>query len=308
MPWSTDYRVSNIEFDSVVIGGVQSNSIGANAEIRRDVANGSLHAKVASLQNLSPVASFTTFDIAAAINAFGLNGVCVDVGTGPMHSYFQLQGCEGPTAGSVHNRYTMTEGVVFPRTLSVNHRGDASITYEARARFDGTNDPITKAINQALPAAPNADARWTMGAFKMPNIAVTAEIDVEGKRGISINFNARASSAGADSETFDRVQSLDEVLPTTSITGVESTWLDTVVAPLLGRSILNANPVDIYLRKRNTLDATAEHIQLRQQGLLYWDSIIDGSIGQAATSSFNIDSLEEGVNKPIAVNTAIAHP
>ncbi len=316
MAWSTDYRVSNVEFNGTIIGGVQSNSIAANAEIRRDVANGSLHARTASLQSLSPVGTFQTFDIAGAIDAFGLNGKCIDGVTGPLHNYYQLQQCEGPAAGAVHVRYTVTDGLLFPRTLAVNHRGDAQITYEVRARFDGTNDPVIKTGGQTISVSPNADARFTMGQFDIPSIADAAiPVLVEGKRSININFNGQASSSGADSEIFDRVQSLDQILPTTTISGVELGWLDTLVAAIQGRSVNNVPvgppvelPVNVYLRKRNTPDATAEHIRLTQQGLIYWDSLVDGSVGQSATSSFSIDAVEDSTNKPIVPNTAIVHP
>lgn len=312
MPWSTDYRVSNIEYvgvdppnDTVIIGGVTSNSIAANANILRQVANNSIHAREATLNGLTPVGRFVTTDAQNALKVFGLSGFCFEA---PIHNYFQLQGCKGPEAGSVHIRYRVEEGIVVPITLSVDHQGDVQITYEIRVRWDGTaNPPVVQDTGVPIPAAAGADLKYTMNKMELPNITNTAPIGVTGKTNITINFNTTTQGIGADSEIFDRIQSLDSSLPTTTITGLDMNWFEEEIMDLIGKKT-NVGDVVIWFAQRNAALTDTVHFQIAQQGYMYWNDVINGTIGQPANSTFAIDSIEsqDGVTKPLTPTYDIA--
>jgi hypothetical protein len=314
MAWTTDFRSSLIEIHVIgmsakeQIFGVRSMSINANPTVRKEVATGSKFAASASLENLAPVANFTTTHLKQAIDFLGVSGKCIESdGTHPgFDIYVQLQGCEGPESGSVHRRYRIEKGIIVPRTLSVDHRGDAAMTFDVLATYDGVNDPIevTDAVAipaTSLPATVGKDDRYTMDKM------LFAGSDVEGKRSINIDFGSQTTSEGADSLPFDTVQAITAILPVLTVTGVDIKWLATIL-DMRGESVLNASPIDVYLKKRNVAAATAEHIRLRSQGLANWDNFLTAQPDSPSTAAFRVDLLEEGANAPIAVNTAIAIP
>ena len=313
MAWSTDYRVSNIVYlgsaanpptTDIVIGGVTSNSIAANANIQRQVANNTIFAREATLNGMTPVGRFVTMDVKNAIDAFGLSGFCFEA---PVHSYYQRQGCKGPEAGDNHLRYVAREGIIVPVTLNVDHQGDVQITYEMRVKWDGTNNPITQDIDVPIPAAPGADLKYTMNQVTVPNITNTGPYVATGKTNITINFNTTTQSIGADSELFDRVQSLDSSLPTTTITGLDMAWFEEDIMDIIGKKT-DAGDVLLWFAQRNAQPTDTVHFNITQQGYMYWNDVVNGAVGQPANSTFAIDSIEMGSTPPLVFNKDLALP
>lgn len=316
MTWQTDYRVSDIVFHPVGLGaavtvaGVRSSRIVANSDVRREVATGSIHASTASLQSVSPVATVQIANLVQALTVLGVSGTCIEADPSHpgMYLYAQRQGCTGPEAGAVHRRYQIREGVLVPTQLTVDHRGDALMTYDLNARYDGTNDPVLVVDGESLPASAGADARWTMDRMMGSVGGGTPVItEIEGKRNISIDFGAQVTSEGADSDPYDSVQSLSQMLSTVTVRGVDLAWFDGVV-PLLGTSRTLTDFITIYLKNRDELHAATEHVALTIRGLLTQDTIIDGSPDSPAETSFAMHLVNDGTNAPIIVQTGIAIP
>ncbi len=299
MGWSRDYRAGTIQKNAVgdasatTVRGLSNVQIRANSEVRKEQASGSLFADTASLDAVKPVASITTFDIPGAIAAFGLTGQCFtsDVSKPGITIFAQKQDCAGIASGSVHDSYQIRQGVIVPRTLSVEHRGNASISYDIYASYDGTNAPVVRNINVALPTAASASiGRWTMDAMVLANTAV------EGKRSIQIDFNASVAQEGADSEQYDRVMSIGSIMPRITVNGVDTSWFVTHGA-LNGKQLTTNN--NFFLKKRDVSAATAAHVIIGFQGLLSWDTIFDGMIAAPSQASLAIDCIWDGTNAPI---------
>lgn len=323
--WLNDHRASTVEIhtDTEVggaeaISGITASSIAANSVVKFEPSSGSLYATVAYLENVSPVGSFTTLNLKRAIEVIGLTAKCITNDTNPgIHQYFQLQGCEGPEAGAVHRRYTTGKGVLYPRSLSVDHRGDAEMVYELATVYDGQNDPVAVTENVALPAVTDDDDRYTMSQFDIAGITFDtdhaadpqydSETEVIGKRSINIDFQPTVSSAGADSELYDSVQSITSVLPLITVTGVDIKWFKTV-AEAIGRDKSTAADITFYMSRRNSLPAALEHIRFQTQGFISWDSIVSGTPTEASTASFQISCISEGGNIPIIGTVDVALP
>lgn len=306
MPWSRDYRAGTIvknavgDVSATTVRGLSTVQIRANSEVRKEQASGSLFADTASLDAVKPVASFTTFDINGAITAFGLAGMCFtsDVSKPGITIFSQKQDCAGIASGSVHDSYQIRQGVIVPRTLNVEHRGNASISYDIYASYDGTNLPVVRNSNVALPAAASSSiGRWTMGEAKIANVAL------EGKRSIQVDFNATVAQEGADSEQYDRVMSIGSIMPRITINGVDTSWL-TAHAALNGKQLTTNNY--FALVKRDALLTATVHCKVNFQGLLSWDSIFDGMIASPSQTSMAIDCIWDGSNNPIFANVAAA--
>lgn len=305
MPWSRDFRAGTIQKNAVgdvsalTVRSLVNVQIRANSEVRKDQASGSLYADTATLDATKPVASFTTFDIPGAISAFGLTGTCFtsDVTHPGITIYSQKQECAGIASGSVHDSYQIRQGVIVPRTLTVEHRGNAQISYDIYASYDGTNAPVVRNSSVALPAAAStAVGRWTMDAMLLANVAV------EGKRSIQIDFNPTIAQEGADSEQYDRVTSIGSIMPRLTANGVDTSWFVTH-GSLNGKQLTSNN--NFYLKKRDVSAASSVHVIVSFQGLLSWDTIFDGMIASPSQSSLAVDCIWDGTNAPVyaTVNT-----
>lgn len=302
MAWTRDFRAGLIKVhmvgmaDPAYVGGVTSIRLQSNSEIRKERSASSVYADVATVASVRPTMQFTSQDIASALTALAWSGTCMTAdGTHPgLVAYGAKHDCSGIAAGSVHDSYTMAQGIVVPRTLSVDHRGNAEITYEALSSWDGTLDPVVRAASVALPTAV-ASNRYTMEDLTIQGVSVA------GKRQISIDFGHQIAQEGADSEPFDSVASIQSVQPVLTVRGVDTSWF-TTVAPLLGKSATLATTV-LSLQKRGVAKATAAHIKISFSGTVSWDTIFDGSPDSPAQAAFRLDCIFDGTNAPVTVQT-----
>lgn len=323
MAWNKSYRLWAIGLHTVgmssevILAGVANASIAANSDVLRETVAGSLYAETASLQKLAPQASFETFSLKDAIDNVGLGGAggCITSdGTHPgIKFYFAEWECNGPkTVGGTHLVFTVKQGILVPRSLTVEHRGNAQLAYDLFAAFDGTNAPVVQTTTGTLPTQPNNTGRWTMHTMTTPGSS--AAYSIEGKRNIAIQFNPRTSSEGADSTEYDTVVSLDSLLQQVKVNGVDPNWFSNAnVGPLVGKSVAStlASPsFSFVLRKRNTPNATAQHILIAATGLINWDQIVGGTPDRPASTSFNLDCTKNVAtgDNPILANTAYAIP
>lgn len=316
MGWRHSYRVHSVEIhtDQItpaqVLGGIANGRITANATVQRDTVAGSLWAPTASLQNLAPVGSFSTYDIAGAYSSIGFGGpaLCVKPGAGfGLRVNYALWECAGPAAVTApdtpkHKRYQITEGVLVPRTLNVDHRGDAQISYDILAAYDGTNDPVTvtdiDSVDLPSLSAANNSHRYTMHNMQ------TGGYNVLGKRSINLDWQGQTNTEGADSEEFDSVTTLNVLLPQLRVSGVELDWFKAAgVGGIRGQTVA---PADSYfeLRRRNSALTATDHMVISFQGLVNWNDVVSGDPESSATSSFNVD-LHEQVGGGIPISAQV---
>lgn len=312
MTWNKDYRLYAIKVHTVgmsaaaYVSGLQGAGIRANSDIQRETTAGNVYSASAYLLGLRASASFETFDLARAIDNLGLgeSGACIESdGTHPgIEIYYAKYACNGPAAGSVHRKYTIGKGIIVPRSLRAAHRSNASLAYELYAAYDGTNNPVVMTDNVALPSG-SADTgyRWAMSTASIGGVTV------EGKQDISIDFNARVEQRGADSDIYDSVVSLAEILPTIRFAGTDPTWF-TTVAPLAGKTVQDTNSSFVLLRRGNTL-SDAVNVRFAFSGMVNWDTVIEGNSREPASASLAIDTHMSSLgNSPIVVNTAYGLP
>lgn len=116
--WDRDFRVSTITLDIddgdgdgplTPIRGLISASATANTEVESEQSAASTLADNAILKRIRPTIQFTTHDLKAAIDAFGIFGKCIvaDANDEGLAFYGQKQSCTGPASGSVHDKYLL---------------------------------------------------------------------------------------------------------------------------------------------------------------------------------------------------------
>lgn len=309
MTWTNDRRLAVLEYHPIsagatakIVSGMTTGRLSANPDVRAEVAGGAIVPEVASLDAVAPVATFTTLQLKQIIDAIGFasSGYCIDSdGTHPGVSIFLgKQGCAGLDSGSVHDKYTIPRGIIYPRNLQVSHRGNATMSYEMRSRVNTSSEtPVVRTPNVALPVFTANAARWTMYSL------VFNSVTYEGKRDISIDFNPTANGFSADGSTFDSAASVANFKPQITMRGIDPNWFTT--ANQSGISGAHANS-KIVLQKRNTPLTTAEHIQISISGFLVWDTIFDANPDGPAEISAVIHTTYNGITWPIVFDTAFA--
>tara|TARA_B100000029_G_scaffold513941_1_gene615022 strand:+ start:498 stop:1517 length:1020 start_codon:yes stop_codon:yes gene_type:complete len=334
MTWNQDYRLHSVRFNPqrdggeqpLVISGITSASVNPNADILREVTSGEIYANTAVLQTMRFVGSFTTQNLAQVLgtNGPGINAgsaSCITSspgnGTG-LDLYFARQGCAGPSSVDTHVQYNIAAGVIVPTTMTVDHRGNAEISYDIYARSVDGASPVTKVslANNALPTLAGNDLRWTLNQMWINGVLT------EGKRSISINFNANVLQEGADSDTFDSVVSVDSMLQRIVVTGVNPDWLDNGtsndgVSAIFGEQVTEGDAADpdaagtfsFFLKERNSDTTATEHIFLGANGLLNWENIVSGDPRSPAQTALAIDVTNPSTaTAPIVYSTGVAIP
>lgn len=295
MVWTRDYRAGHVKRDFVgdasplLVAGITNIGIRANTDVQSDGHSGSVFPNSAHARSIQPVASFTSYDVEACILAFNLLGMCITSdGTDPgLALYGQQQSCAGVAGGAVHDEYLIKKGVLVPRTLTIEHQGNASVVYEAMAAYDGTNEPVIRNTNVALPAAA------VPPRFEMYDMTINGST-ITGKRSITIDFGAEVTQESADSQAKPTVVSLSKVSPVITVRGVDNSWFGSI-AGLSGANAVHGT-TQIRLKNRNELIASAKHITINFAGLITWDTIFEAGIDAPGETSFRITVLDNGVN------------
>lgn len=307
MPWTSDFRAGTIGVDpgggsSVkYIRAITAASGRAEEDIMQEIASGSVFPDTVTRARANPAVSFTTEDIVGALDATGLWGTCLTASgadTG-LEVFGQKQDCGG-IASSGHIKFQILLGLLVPRTLNVDHQGNATMTFDGYARWDGTNDPITRTASVSLPIVTSTPVgRWTMEGMTVATQTIT------GKRSISIDFNPTVVRESADSDVHAGVVSLTSFAPRVTIRGVDPGYLSQI--GLAGATCTAANTI-MELRKRGVARVTAEHVKLTFAGIATVETFFDKSTGAPAQSAIVINCGKDSAgNAPIThqINVAL---
>lgn len=305
MTVATKHGLYGVEIDATLIGGITNLGTRTGEEVRNEPTSGEIYARFQSLVAQKPGAEFTTLNIAAALDACGLTGVDIGGLAAGLNLYAQKHVEGGTRAGAAsHRKYTIKDGILVPRVLSVDHQGDATLRYEAVAIYDGANDPIVIADSQSLPGGLTDAQRFTIGPVTIESVSL-AQV-----RRFELDFGLQVVSEGADSDIWDTFISIESIQPQITLRGIDVEWLKSTNIPLLGKAVTHTNTA-IYLRKRAAggtfvADGTAEHIKFTAAGLATIDTPFEADGNDAGETSLTLPLKYDGVNVPLVINTTSA--
>ena len=281
-PWALQVGVTT----PFTIPGIQSLAVPSNTQVSGEITDGQLEREFQSIVSQSPIMSLATLAVGTALTKFSTQFYTVNATAQPTGiNAFARKHVLGASrdAGAVHRRYRMTAGMIVPRVLTCDHQGDASLTFDALAIYDGTNAPIIITDSVSIPTTllTGFDERYTLGPVKINNVLITSV------KSVSIDFgvNAVLESAGGDIwPTWGNARTIE---PVVTINGMDVDWMkDTADAggavKTLGEAILQGQPTQIYFRKRKDsttfeLDVTAVHPHFVFNGMAYGDPFITQS-------------------------------
>lgn len=296
------------DMEAAVIGGITNQQISTASECRQSPANGEAYPQFLALYAQKPIAEFTSLNIAQAIDACGLTGLPIRSATNPGVKFFAQKYEEGstPAAGANHRAFTLRDGLLVPRRLSVSHQQDASIDYSALITWDGTNDPIVATDGVALPDGLEDFARYTLGPITVGGVALDQVTSFD------LDFGCDARTTGAQSAIWDTHSSIRRIMPRLTITGIDAEWFKSANIPLKGKAGTHAN-TSIYLRKRDDSGTfvdkgDAEHIRITADGLCYAEQIFAAGEAEDGTVTLSMPLRYDGTNAPLVIDTTSTHP
>jgi hypothetical protein len=249
---------------------------------------------------------FSTLATLQALTVAGLTGANIADMTGGLCLYAQKH-ADGSTraSGANHRKFAFTRGILAPSRLSVGHREDATIDYQAVVvSTDGSTSPLTITDDIAVPAIVADGGRFCLGGFKIGTYTLT------GVRQMTLDFGIDMVPEGADSDIYDTIASVREVNSRFTFRGINTQWLKSTAIPISGKAAVHADTI-LYLRKRDDAgifisDATAEHIKMTAAGYAVVQNAFDASGNEAAECDLTLVTRYDGTNLPIVLTLGAA--
>jgi hypothetical protein len=194
-----------VKIGTSVIGGVRNLGSALGNQVRGEPSSGEVFSRLIGLYGQKPTVSFGTESISDALSACGPLGVPLATKNLILYGSKILAGGAIDTSG--HISLTCALGILFPKTLTCAHQGDATITYDAILySSDGGEDPFVLSSAATLPAMVGI-RKWTMGPIVLGNTTITQDINV------SIDFGLRCAGQGSDSNIRDQIAYIEQVEP-----------------------------------------------------------------------------------------------
>lgn len=298
-------HVDSMETEKM-LRGITRQNVRTGVDFRAEALSGEVYACHGAIYSIKPMASFATQHVASALSTCAQTGLRITSASKPGVTFFQQQQQEGGTvtSGSTHRSVTIREGLLLPRRLTCSHQGDAEIDYEALATFDGTNAPLVIGENGSLPSATEECERFSLGPIILGN-EEDEPVTISQVTQLDVDFGIQAETVGADSEIYDRMSRIVEIMPFITVQGIDPKWFSSTKIPLEGMRIEHSD-TSIVLRKRlnksTFYDGTeSEHILLTASGCVYVDTVLDASGSQVTSCNLRMPLTFDGTNTPIAI-------
>lgn len=258
----------------------------------------------AGVTGVRPVASFDTPAIATAL---GLVPLFASVATVKIYRTKLVHGGL-IAAGSVHGMFTLNRTIIVLRSITARQGQAASATFDILAAYDGSNNPVTFAADQAVPAFTGGVEAFTVGVARsdvlgapaFPENAETQSLDITP----NISDEAIADSGSAFAEDIILRSMQPEVRMMTFDAGVVT---DAVI-----NGVDDAN-IDFFLRKLKDksiphADVDTEHLKISMGDALVSLDESSGAEDGVAETTLVWNAVDDGSNPYFAIAASQAIP
>lgn len=301
------YGLYGIDVDGTMLGSITSENISAGTNVRREGSSGEAAARIVNITAQNPRASFTSLDPRAVLAVTDTTGKSLSSGhVATLYHARRSDNGLGVAAGSVHRKTVITCGQVLPRQLNASHQGDATMTADIVALWDGTNDPLIAVANVALPAVNTDERRYAFYCAVLGGFTIDEDVNV------TIDFGLSENVDGKRSEIWPRVCNVSMVAATITVRSKNADAFAAANIPLGGRAATHLNTA-IYLARRAD-DSTfyagtgADHLKITAAGLVHLENVLNAS-GQATGEVQAVLTAKfDGTNPVLVVDAASALP
>lgn len=252
-----------------------------------------------------PMVSGAMFALEQFVDNVGVFGLPIKSVTNPgvVSYYQQFDDQGGAVSGSFHRSLTYGNGLLIPKSLRVDHQGDARLEFELHVIGDGTNAPVAISDTAALPSITEAPARWTLGPVTLGGASFSRYKSLELDFGLDVQVNG---SQSALDPTYLEVRTAS---PKITLTGVDPAWFASGKVTAGGLVVANATDT-IYLRKRSqdashfVANGSAGHIKIVPAGLAGVGKSAGAEMQRVSETTIVITCAKDSSgNAPIVITT-----
>lgn len=292
--------------NSTLLGGITQQNVSNDEGLGNEARSGEVYPRYTTLRNQEHKATFTTEDVATLLALAPGGYLDISALTGGVKLFGQARLAGGTRdPASVHVRDAIVQGIFALRQLICPQDGDASLSAEGVAQWNGTDDPIARTINAAVPTGMVDSGRWGLGKITVAGILLTYFTNV------IIDFGITIEPTRKEHEVWPRIVTISEIKPTITIRGINLAQMDAAAIPLLGLSGAHANTI-LYLRRRvqhltYEADAALKHVKVTAYGRVAVNRLQDGSGAGPSEIEIVITCGYDGTNAPLvtAIDQAI---
>lgn len=294
---------------AILIGGILRQSVDPGVNVSAENVAGSHYPLFGAVNAVNPRMMFDTYDVVKALDAVGMLGLAIesdDSGRIGAELYqIQYDDVGQIVSGSSHRLLRIRKGILIPRQLTCQHQQDAQLSLELIGITDGTNDPVIFAESQASPGAAVDPTRHTLNAAVIESVSLTK------LSAVRIDFGLTVNAKGDGSNPFPTRIEIQRSAPTITVETESPELFSASGVPLKGKAATHANSlVTFRKRTKNTgsfvADGTAEHIGITTAGVLYAQTAWDASANADASATYMVQSLYDGTNAPLVIDTTYA--
>lgn len=304
---SHSFKIHPDGASAVIVPDISSMGLQVNGKISAELTAAAFSPAHAAINEIKPVFSLNSFAIATLLDTVGVAGLCITAtsNAGAVGYWQRYKQCGTPDA-SGHRSFQFKSGILVPKTLTCDHRGDAQLTCELIPCKVSGSDIIITSDSATLPSIAIASARWTLGPIQINGVPLADYNRLE------IDFGNNVEAAGTGSDIYDSRIAVRTHSPTIKIRGIDPTWFGSAGVPLGGAAV-TASADYIFLRKRSrgeggfVADATAEHIQFVPAGVATHGQGLSGEAQRVGETELMLTlATDASGNSPIAIDTTAA--
>lgn len=270
-----------------------------------ELTGGDVAPRFNSLVRQSFGAQFESLACKQVLALLGTQGFCINTTTNPGVDIYaaKYSDCGDPASGSVHRRYRIVAGRIYPERISCENGGDAKIAIRVAALKKTGVAQVQIADNVALPTFSVSARRWTLGPSKLGNVQLA------GFRRLEVNFGNTVSPETTEGQADPTFVNALSHQPELQLSGISPDWWS-ATGLALGGSLSTHAQDKVYLRERAAsgvgfvVDGTAGHIKFTTNGVVVAESLIRGSANTANESGLKVKcNIDGSGNAPLIVTT-----
>lgn len=263
LPWGVKLHTKTAQSGGAVYVETQSQGLNSQLQTRLSGPAGAVYRTFGALVSGAPVLRFSSRDLKAFLDECGAEGMLIDAdgshpGVVPYWQKIAQGGTRVAADGSVHISETIANGILVPRTVSIDHQGTAVLSAEALARKESTTAPVVSSETADLPDGvdPAADAEWGMGPIDLNGT------DFDGLRNMQLDFGIEVAVESSGGDLYPTLTYIGAIMPVITASGLHIDALSTLTED---GKYYAAETVIAYLRKKDeggsyVADGTAQHI------------------------------------------------
>jgi len=281
---------------------VENVRLDVGIEVAKNYGGASIQPIFAGSLGATPVATFESRALSAALNIIGFDGTVID----PVVFYFpKMAAVGGHAAGATHLSVTLDNCSCYLQTISATQRGEANATFVAYPVYDGSNTPVVVSPSAALPTATQTIEKYTLASIFIG----ATEYEIEDLTfSTGVNVETRSSKGGlypsaAVAMSFD---------PTFEFSTHNMALLDTIGSNATHEPVgKQADDVGIFFRALTNkgapaADSEAAHLKIAVETSMIQPTDTSASTTSPGTQGFTGHCVYDGTNAIATITAGVA--